>query len=141
MAGDVCLGYLDWNDDPRSPGKPGYVVVAAGRQHVRPVSGMAEALAVELGARFQPCSARFSEVEELVEQVDTQPFEIELDDGRTLLTATDCCSLTRTEERLSFYNLDRASPSYGEGLCITRIGRIRSIRPTGPLPPEGSSQG
>ncbi len=129
MAGGACLGSLDWHDDPRAPGKPGYLVVAAEPQHARSVSAMAEALAAELGARFQPCSARYTEVEELVEQLGTQPAEIEFDDGRTFLAEIDYCSLTRSEERVYFYNLDRASPSYGEGLCFTRIGSIRSLRP------------
>jgi hypothetical protein len=141
MASDACLGYLDWNEDPRAPGKPGYLVVAAGQQHSHSVSKMAEALADKLGAKFQPCSARFSEIEELAEHVGTQPVEIDFDDGKTLLAVIDYCSLRRNEERLYYYNLDPASPSHGEGLCFTRIGSIRSIRPSDLRPPEGGSQG
>jgi hypothetical protein len=128
MTEGTCLGYLDWNDDPRSPGKPGYLVVAAVREYSHSVSRLAVALADELGARFQPCSARFSEIEGLVERAGTQTVEIEFDNGRTLLALTDCCSLKRNEEHLYYYNLDRASPSYGEGLCRARVGSIRSVR-------------
>ncbi len=130
VAEGRCLGYLDWSDDPRSPGKPGYLVVAAERQHAHTVSELAEALAVELGARFKACSARYSVFEEFAEQVGTWPVEIEFEDGRTLLAVTDYCSLTRNEERLYYYSLDRGSPSYGEGLCFARVGSIRSIRPS-----------
>jgi hypothetical protein len=134
----ACVGQLDFIEDGRRGG-PGYLVVAAVRGHERPVSMLAEALADGLGARFRRCSARFSEVEGLVEQFGTRPVEIEFVDGRTALVATDYCSLTRDEERVYYYNLDPSLASFGEGLCFTRIASIRSIRASDLHSPEGGS--
>src|SRR5438046_1709779 len=67
VTADACIGRLDFIEDG-GRGEPGYLVVAAAPLHSQSVSVTAEALANELGARFQRCSARFSEIESLVEQ-------------------------------------------------------------------------
>ena len=49
-GGGSCIGSLDWNQDHKRPGKPGYVVVLADRPHAQSVSVLAESLAAEVGA-------------------------------------------------------------------------------------------
>jgi hypothetical protein len=135
MDGDACVGRLDWDQEYRRPGRPGYVVVSAEQLDSQAVTLLAESLADALGATFQRRSARFTEIEEMAERFSNQHVEIEFDDGDTRLVELDYCSLQGNEERLYFYTIG------GGGLCFTRIGEIRSIRTSATRPPDPRSNG
>jgi hypothetical protein len=124
----VCVSWLEWERDYKLPGEVGYLVVSAAQPDSPAMSQVAESVASDLGATFQRCSARFSEIEDMVERPGDRVMEIHFEDGRTRLVAPVYCALTNREERLYYHVLDPNMLAWGEGLCFTRIDDIRSIR-------------